>query len=276
MSDSRKRPGWDRLFRHSYLLGIRWLFRGWRLGWRGARTGITRLLVPLDPWRYYEMGKIADQPFSGLNLDLSSPKLLSSLLRAEGKGDWIAVDLFRWEVDQWRCVDPALRLEVEDGRKLSFPDASFDGAICVSVVEHIAREGDSTAMAELFRVLKPGGVLHLTTNVAPVSREIWKAERAWGEASDVVEGKVFFERHYSEADLSSRLLRDSWLLEETEWAAEIDPKVEDRFYDGAPLSYLRGGLLRCCCPRNYRTSGGPEGIRPGRHGVVYLRLRKPG
>ena len=32
---------------------------------------MARLLVPLDPWRYYEMGRIADEPFDGLNLDLA-------------------------------------------------------------------------------------------------------------------------------------------------------------------------------------------------------------
>ncbi len=275
MSETDRRPGWERLWRHSYRLGFRWLLRGWRNGWKGARVGLARLLIPLDPWRYYEMGKIADEPFSGVNLDLSSPKLLASLLRAEGKGEWVATDLFRWEVEQWRWVDPSLRLEVEDGRTLSYGDATFDGAICVSVIEHVAGEGDITVMAELFRVLKPGGVLHLTTNVSPVSREIWRDERVWGEASDVVGGRVFLERHYSPEDLAGRLLRDPWRPESQEWASEIDPSVQDRFYRGVPWSYLRGGLLSRRCPENYRRSPEPSILRDDRPGVVYVRLRKP-
>jgi SAM-dependent methyltransferase len=44
-----------------------------------------------------------------------------------------------------------------DLRSLEFPDASFDVAICSHVLEHIIE--DRKAMAELFRVLRPGGIL---------------------------------------------------------------------------------------------------------------------
>src|SRR5262245_65884272 len=79
-------PGWLRLWRHSYRLGLRWLARGARNGWKGRRVGLQRLLVPLDPWRYYELGRVAEQPFDGRCLDVSSPKLLMSLLQHEGRG----------------------------------------------------------------------------------------------------------------------------------------------------------------------------------------------
>jgi SAM-dependent methyltransferase len=51
-----------------------------------------------------------------------------------------------------------------DGRRLEYPDASFDGIFSCGSIEHfgtwddIGRAGD-----ELFRVLKPGGVLALST-----------------------------------------------------------------------------------------------------------------
>ena len=58
--------------------------------------------------------------------------------------------------------------------KIPFPDAIFDIATCVEVVEHLERPGD--ALKELKRVLKVGGSLVLTTPVPSVSwRFIW-----WG------------------------------------------------------------------------------------------------
>ncbi len=269
-------PGWERLWRHSYRLGWRWLLRGMRHGWRGARVGLCRLLVPLDPWRYYEMGKVAEQEFDGRCLDIASPKLLPSLLQHERRGEWVAVDLFRAEIERWRRVDPELRLEVQDARKLSYDDASFDHCISVSVLEHIAGDGDRQAMAEIWRILRPGGTLHLTTNVSSQPSEIYHDLPEWGEASTKVGKRIFFERHYSPEELEARLLAFPWGIAEREYALQIDAGIERRFYRWSPLSYLWGGLLRFSCPGNFEVSAGPEILQPDTHGVIYLRLRKPG
>ena len=42
---------------------------------------------------------------------------------------------------------------------LPFPDASFDRALCLDVLEHLAYEEQPRALAELFRILRPGGEL---------------------------------------------------------------------------------------------------------------------
>jgi SAM-dependent methyltransferase len=42
---------------------------------------------------------------------------------------------------------------------LPFPDASFDRALCLDVLEHLAFEDQPRALAELYRVLVPGGEL---------------------------------------------------------------------------------------------------------------------
>jgi ketosteroid isomerase-like protein len=136
--------------RHSYRLGLRWLARGPVAGWPHARQGLYRLLVPLEPWRYFELGTMCEQPWSGRVLDVGSPKLLPSLLRHEGRGAWAAVDLHAAEVEIWRHLDPLLELHVEDARALTFPDASFDAAACVSMIEHVPGDGDAAAMAELY------------------------------------------------------------------------------------------------------------------------------
>lgn len=262
-------PGWKRLWRHSYRLGLRWLLRGAR---GGARVGLQRLLVPLDPWRYYELGRVADRPFAGRCLDVSSPKLLMSLLQHEGRGDWTGIDLFEREIESWCRVDPALELRVEDATRLSFADESFDRCACISVVEHIPGDGDAAAMAEIWRVLKPGGVLHLTTNVAREPDDVYLDQRLYGEAS---EESGFFERQYSPDTLDKRLLGLPWRVDGREFARQRDEGIERRFYARAPWSYLYGGLLRLRCPDNFVVAPGPEVLDDEGHGAVYMELRKP-
>ena len=237
--------------------------------------GLCRLLVPLDPWRFYEMGRIAEQPFAGRCLDVSSPKLLASLLRHEGKGEWTAIDLFAPEIDRWRHVDPDLRLEVADGRSLPYADRSFDHCVTVSVVEHVSGDGDGLVMAELWRVLAPGGTVHLTTNVSPLGGEVLHESPDWGEASAKVGEKYFFERHYTPAAIDARLLALPWEVVEREYCRLRDPAVDQRFERWAPWSYLWGSALRLSCPDNFLVSPRPDVLDAERHGVLYLKLRKP-
>jgi SAM-dependent methyltransferase len=280
---SRDRPalgheeGWRRLWRHSYRVGARWLVGGARRRWPHRRAGLNRLLVPLDPWRYWELGVLAARPYSGRWLDVSSPKLLPSLLASRREGDWVCVDLFSDEIAAWRDLDPLLDLRVEDARALSFPDASFDGCLCVSVIEHVTGEGDADAMAEIWRVLRPGGTLRLTTNVAAGEREVGIDDARYGEASDATTtaGQVFFERHYTRETLRARLLRLQWEVVEERYVRMRDPRVHDRFHRLAPASYLAGGALRFVAADNFVEVESPADLAPGEMGVVLLELRKP-
>jgi len=49
---------------------------------------------------------------------------------------------------------------VGDALRLPFPDAAFDRVICAEVLEHVP--DDRTAMAEIARVLRPGGTAAVT------------------------------------------------------------------------------------------------------------------
>jgi SAM-dependent methyltransferase len=270
-------PGWERLWNHSLRLAARWAASLPRHGLAGVKVATQRALVPLDPWRYYEMGRVADDDFSGDCLDVSSPKLLPSLLQHEGRGTWTATDLFSTEIDMWRAVEPDLRLEIADATKLQYADASFDHVLCVSVVEHIPGEGDTAAMAEFWRVLRPGGVLHMTTDVAPQTRDILVDRKVYGEASQELEGGgVFFARNYSAEDLQRRILDAApWEVEDREFARQRNEELERRFYARAPWSYLYGLALRLRCPDNFDVTPDFPDLTGRKQGVVYMRLRKP-
>lgn len=269
--------GWPRLWRHSYRVGGRWLAHGARRRWPARREGLNRLLVPLDPWRYWEMGVLVDLPYAGRWLDVSSPKLLPSLLSAEGRGCWTCVDLFSAEIEAWRELDPSLDLRVEDARSLSFADGSFDGCLCVSVIEHVEGDGDADAMAEMWRVLRPGGRLRVTTNVASTHRERAIDRPIYGEASPEADGagRVFFERHYSARTLRERLLGLPWEVVEQRVVRQRSPAVHERFHRAAPWSYVVGGGLALVCPGNFAAVASPDDLPPGEMGVAYLELRRP-
>ena len=84
-----------------------------------------------------------------------------------------------------------------DALALPFDDGDFDRIIAAEILEHIP--DDRTAMEELFRVLKPGGVLAVT-----VPR--WFAEKvnwALSDAYHEVEGGHV--RIYKESELRGRL-----------------------------------------------------------------------
>ena len=59
-----------------------------------------------------------------------------------------------------RKADPhRLRFEQRNLYDLENEDRTFDEIICFEVLEHMHRDGD--VVAEFFRILRPGGVLHL-------------------------------------------------------------------------------------------------------------------
>ncbi len=71
------------------------------------------------------------------------------------------VDYNEGPVLKVRQFDPTLPVSVGDVTQLPFPDASFDGYLSLGVIEHFF-EGPQKAIAEAFRVLKPGAVFVVT------------------------------------------------------------------------------------------------------------------
>ncbi len=58
--------------------------------------------------------------------------------------------------------------------ELPFPDRYFDAVFCISVIEHLGHDGVRSALAELRRVLRPGGRLLITTDYyEDANAQIW-------------------------------------------------------------------------------------------------------
>lgn len=64
-----------------------------------------------------------------------------------------------------RGADEGNPVLVGDLERLDLPDASFDAAVCAEVLEHL--DHDAAALAELHRVLRPGGLLLVTVPANP-------------------------------------------------------------------------------------------------------------
>jgi glycosyltransferase involved in cell wall biosynthesis/SAM-dependent methyltransferase len=63
--------------------------------------------------------------------------------------------------------DSNVDFKVGHSEQLEFETASFDVVTCVSVLEHVVPGNDRLSLLEIARVLKPGGQLILTFDVAP-------------------------------------------------------------------------------------------------------------
>lgn len=86
-----------------------------------------------------------------------------------------------------------------DGTRLPFPDATFDRIIAAEVLEHIP--DDEAAIAELFRVLKPGGTIAVTIPAWLPEQICWALSEEY-HAPHVPGGHV---RIYTENELRRKL-----------------------------------------------------------------------
>jgi SAM-dependent methyltransferase len=100
-------------------------------------------------------------PTEGLRcLDLGSDNGVVSLLLRRGGGSWASADLTEEAVQAIRGL-VTTDVHLVDGRRLAFPDGGFDSVAVVDMLEHVP--DDAAFVAELARVLRPGGLLVVNT-----------------------------------------------------------------------------------------------------------------
>jgi cyclopropane fatty-acyl-phospholipid synthase-like methyltransferase len=77
--------------------------------------------------------------------------------------DVVGVDREELAIETARSLFPSLGFELADVRALPFADESFDKAVAADLVEHLVDEDFDAMLAEVRRVLVPGGTLSLYT-----------------------------------------------------------------------------------------------------------------
>lgn len=224
---------------------------GWKLSFRHPRLAIPYLGRPVNYWRSIEYRLITDAADFGPGdrvLDIGSPKLLALHLADRVGAEVFATDIDDYFVERQRVVadvqgvpEGRLHLGVEDGRDLSFADDSFDKVYSLSVLEHIPDDGDSACVAEIARVLRPGGSCFLTVPFWPESRidHVEDGDVYWTRHSvEAGDGRVFYQRRYSEQDLRERLVEPSGMeLAAMRFVGErVLKDSEDELSDRLPLA----------------------------------------
>jgi SAM-dependent methyltransferase len=95
----------------------------------------------------------------------------------------VGVEYFQSTVDQVHRIWPDLDVYQGDCRSMAVPDASYDGALSLGVVEHFT-DGPQVALRELFRIIKPGGIAIITVpclnRIRQYKRLLW-----WKEVCDL-------------------------------------------------------------------------------------------
>lgn len=202
------------LYTYGLGLGAGLLLRG------NVRDALPYLIRPVNYWRaveYQLVTQAADFRKGQRVLDIGSPKLLSVYLADRVGAEVYATDIESYFMGKMERVRHLRRLpperyhlQVEDGRKLSFPEAFFDRVYAISVVEHIPDEGDTACIQEMRRVLKPGGQCLITVPFSPASRIDYKDSFYWaGSSKQEADGRVFYQRRYNEEDIYNRLISPS-------------------------------------------------------------------
>ena len=148
-------------------------------------------------------------------LHFSANRGLEKSLRAQPKLNYVTADLY----------GPAdLRIDLTD---VDQPDASWDVLICYHVLEHIT--DDAKAMAEMFRILRPGGLAILQVPLEPGRNDTYEDPSIVGpEARLEHYGESTHVRLFGVEDFARRLEAAGFEVEAVDYLATLDKATIDR------------------------------------------------
>lgn len=145
-------------------------------------------------------------------LDISSPRLFFMYLLSKNKH--IKFEILNPDVHDLKeteiCLDTLgllnqVNLVTCDATQLPYADNYFDIVTSISVIEHIPDDGDSLAIKEMWRVLKPGGKIIITVPCMIEHFDEWRALDVYGLGHLKEDNKYFFQRFYDSKTIKTRL-----------------------------------------------------------------------
>ncbi|GMV93620.1 MAG: hypothetical protein AMXMBFR82_33980 [Candidatus Hydrogenedentota bacterium] len=272
------------------------------LWWEGFRCGLINLvrcrsrfalrqsarllLCPVDLWRYHEFRAVLSAYRGETDvLDLGSPKLLALCLARRHGVPVVATDIIaavgeECALYQRAAWQGALDARQCDARAMPFEAASFSFIYSVSVLEHIAADGDTEAIREIARMLAPGGRAVITVPLVPEYHERWVDADPYGRQDRNEDGKVFFSRYYDWQSLEARIIRPSglnriwsraWQERRPGWYARYCSRTAT---PASPIAILTKVLEPRWSARELEPIDETPQIAE-RHGVVALTFEKP-
>lgn len=148
-------------------------------------------------------------------LDVSSPRLWAAYVLRKMK--MMSIDMCNPDGRDLAATERFLKmadLYGEDRTTLhcakgdALPDEQFDVVSSISVVEHVVEEDVDVFLGELWKRVKPGGQLILTTPVAARHRIEYRDSDIYLLGLDRnSDGKVFFQRVYDDATLDDQIAK---------------------------------------------------------------------
>lgn len=209
------------------------------------------LINPVSIVRYFEYDFVL-RNFSATSLsrnkilDISSPYLFGFYLASLFEGEYNYRNPDITDLNLVKKYSSKLKFKMEysadseDATNLAFSNNLFSHIFSISVIEHINGNRDSEAIKEMWRVLKPNGLLILTFPIAKVFEEEFSDKNTYGLKVQQIKEKFFFQRLYDETSIIERLLNK--ISDFTILSKEIFGERESGFYKSYLQRWEKNGL----------------------------------
>jgi SAM-dependent methyltransferase len=184
--------------------------------------------IPIEYMRYaefYALLNSIDLKKDTRILDIGSPQWFSLILAVRyPEVQFVYTNILEGEITPFKRIAELneirnISYKIEDVRKLSYPDCSFETVISISVIEHIypAKGGDEKAFIEIDRVLKKNGKLLLTIPFKEKGNVLYQKGAVY-ERNE--QGNNFFAREYDRKSFEKLLAQSKFDLEKKFFISE--------------------------------------------------------